>query len=111
MAIALTQYHSPEGRYEGFDVFRDCIEWCSQTITPHYGNFRFTYADVASTVLNPDAEVQSKDYTFPYGDGEFDFVFLISVFTHMLPEGARVPLRDRESAEDGRPRHGHVSAA
>jgi CBS domain-containing protein len=87
MAIALTQYLSPEGRYEGFDVFRDCIEWCSQTITPHYGNFRFTYADVASTVHNPDAEVQSKDYTFPYGDGEFDFVFLISVFTHMLPEG------------------------
>lgn len=87
MAIALTQYLSPEGRYEGFDVFRDCIEWCSQAITPHYPNFRFTHANVASTVHNPDAEVQSKDYAFPYSDGEFDFVFLVSVFTHMLPEG------------------------
>jgi SAM-dependent methyltransferase len=68
-------------------LFRDCIEWCSQTITPRYPNFRFTHADVAITMHNPDAKVQSKDYTFPYGDGEFDFVFLISVFTHMLPEG------------------------
>lgn len=87
LAVALTQYLSPEGRYEGFDVFREGIEWCSHAITPRYPNFRFTHADVMTTREAPDAETQSEDYTFPYGDEEFDFVVLISVFTHMLPEG------------------------
>jgi ubiquinone/menaquinone biosynthesis C-methylase UbiE len=32
-------------------------------------------------------EVLAKDYRFPYDDEEFDFVVLISVFTHILPEG------------------------
>jgi SAM-dependent methyltransferase len=87
MAIALTQYLTPDGGYEGFDVFRDCIEWCGATITPRYPNFGFTYADVFVTLHNEAGKVQARDYRFPYDDERFDFVVLISVFTHMLPDG------------------------
>jgi len=28
----------------------------------------------------------AKEYTFPFRDEDFDFIFLTSVFTHLLPE-------------------------
>jgi SAM-dependent methyltransferase len=87
IAIVLTQYLSADGGYQGFDLFRDCIEWASQAITPRYPTFHFTHADVRITQHNPDAEMESEDFTFPYGNDTFDFVVLSSVFTHMLPGG------------------------
>jgi CBS domain-containing protein len=87
LGLALTQYLEETGRYEGFDLFRDCIEWCAANITPRHPNFRFTHADIAVTVGNPGGRIPAEEYTFPYGDSEFDFVVLVSVFTHMLAEG------------------------
>jgi len=87
VAIALTQYLTSEGRYEGFDLFRDCIDWCAANVTPRYPNFGFTHADIATRFDNPGGQIAAADFTFPYGDAEFDFVFLISVFTHMLADG------------------------
>ena len=87
LAIALTQYLTPDGRYEGFDLFRDCIEWCAETITPRYPNFGFTHADIFYKLHNDSGTVLAKDYTFPYDDERFDFVVLISVFTHIRSDG------------------------
>jgi SAM-dependent methyltransferase len=87
MAIALTEHLTPEGRYEGFDLFRDCIGWCAGTITPRYPNFGFEHADIFINMHNPDGKIQAGDYTFPYDDEDFDFVVLLSVFTHILPDG------------------------
>lgn len=85
MAIVLTGYLGPQGSYEGFDVVREGIEWCQANITPRFPRFRFTVADVYNGVYRPDAPSTARDYRFPYPDASFDFVFLMSVFTHMLP--------------------------
>ena len=53
---------------------------------PAPSRFRFAVADVHNGQYNPDAETQASEYTFPYGDEEFDVVVLTSVFTHMLPD-------------------------
>lgn len=84
VAIPLTQ-HLKEGRYEGFDIVPAGIEWCQQKVTPRYPNFRFILADVYNKYYHPAGSKTAAEYHFPYDDGSFDFVYLTSVFTHMLP--------------------------
>jgi SAM-dependent methyltransferase len=36
-------------------------------------------------VYHPSGRFHADEYTFPYEDESFDFVFLTSVFTHLLP--------------------------
>jgi SAM-dependent methyltransferase len=89
MAVALTQYLNARGRYDGFDIVKAGIEWCQQEITSRFPNFCFRHADVRNAEYNPAGTIEGSLYRFPYEDETFDFVFLTSVFTHMLPEEVR----------------------
>jgi ubiquinone/menaquinone biosynthesis C-methylase UbiE len=85
MAVPLTKYMSAGAVYEGFDVMPELIKWCTKNITSRHPNFHFQVADIFNKVYNPEGKYMSHEYEFPYGDESFDFVFLTSVFTHMLP--------------------------
>lgn len=85
MAIPLTSYLSARGSYDGFDIVGEGIDWCRENITARYPNFRFRVADVFNRAYRPHGSHPAAEYTFPFGSGQFDFVFLTSVFTHMLP--------------------------
>lgn len=85
VAVALTSFLSPEGEYWGLDVTKRGIQWCRKEITTRYPNFHFEWCDVYNKVYNPTGKRSAQTYTFPFADGTFDFVFLTSVFTHMLP--------------------------
>lgn len=89
MAVALARFLGGQGRYEGTDIDQTFIQWCKEHITPRYPNFHFTHADVFNKAYNPGGRVPARKYTFPYSDNSFDFVFLMSVFTHMLPEDVK----------------------
>src|SRR5262245_42400478 len=82
-ARALTSYLR-DGRYEGFDIVARGVDWCRANITSRFPRFRFQHADIYNRTYNPAARWQARDYRFPYADNSFDFVFLSSVFTHML---------------------------
>ena len=84
MAVPLTAYLEG-GSYEGFDIVGEGIRWCRQHITLRFPNFRFQLADNFNREYNPNGKQATADYRFPYADASFDFVFLTSVFTHMLP--------------------------
>ena len=84
MAIPLTTYLDGSGGYDGFDVARAEVSWCKQHITPRFANFHFHHIDVRNDQTNPKGEFQARSYQFPLDDGQYDFVFLTSVFTHML---------------------------
>ncbi len=86
-AVPLTRYLSVNGRYEGFDIVQAGIDWCNDKISKKYKNFNFRVSDVYNKVYHPSGRFQSDEYTFPYADESFDFVFLTSVFTHILPPG------------------------
>jgi SAM-dependent methyltransferase len=86
MAVPLTRYLGEEGSYEGFDVFLKGISWCQKNITPTYPNFRFQVADIFNKEYNPTGQFAAAEYRLPYDDASFDFVFLTSVFTHLLPD-------------------------
>jgi SAM-dependent methyltransferase len=85
MAVPLTRYLSLRGSYEGLDIVNDGIEWCTRNITSRYPNFHFWLADVQNTLYNPGGGKRAAEYRLPYVGEAFDFVFLASVFTHMLP--------------------------
>lgn len=84
LALPLIDYLQNGGAYEGFDIVAPGIEWCEKNITPKYKNFRFHLADVYNQYYNPNGKYQGYEYKFPYPDEEFDFIFLTSVFTHLL---------------------------
>lgn len=86
IAVALTRYMNEAGSYEGWDIIPEAITSCRRTITSKYPNFHFQLADVANKAYNPNGAVRASEYTFPYNDASFDFVFLNSIFTHLLPQ-------------------------
>ncbi|HEU4707487.1 MAG TPA: class I SAM-dependent methyltransferase [Solirubrobacterales bacterium] len=83
MAIPLMGYLE-DGSYEGFDVGRAMIRWCSREITPRRPDFRFTWAPVYNRKYNPFGTVAADGFRFPYEDASFDFVFATSLFTHLV---------------------------
>ena len=86
MALQLAGYLDRRGTYEAFDIYKDGVEWCQQHITPRHPNFRFHHADLYSSRYNQAGTTRGADYVFPWDDDSFDFAFLTSVFTHLLPE-------------------------
>jgi SAM-dependent methyltransferase len=87
LAIPLARYLDSDGSYEGFDVWREGIDWCRRHVTRRYPNVRFQHKDVYSGLYHPAGRIRPEELSFPYEDSSFDFVILNSVFTHMLPDG------------------------
>ncbi|HEY8504805.1 MAG TPA: class I SAM-dependent methyltransferase [Gemmataceae bacterium] len=85
IAVPLTGYLGARGRYEGFDICEPLVRWCRRHVTPRFPNFAFRHADIYNGHYNPRSRTRACEYRFPYPDGEFDLVFLTSVFTHLLP--------------------------
>ncbi len=86
MAIPLTQYLSAKGKYEGFDIVTQGIEWCQNRISTRYSNFNFHVANLVNQQYNQAGNRSAANYKFKYWRRSFDFVFLTSVFTHMMPD-------------------------
>jgi SAM-dependent methyltransferase len=86
LSRALAGYLSSEGRYEGFDVAQELIDWCKQQLEPRLPNFHFAFANVRTRDCNPDGAVAGTAFRFPFADNTFDLAVVSSVFTHMLPD-------------------------
>ncbi|MCK0180460.1 class I SAM-dependent methyltransferase [Flavobacteriaceae bacterium S0862] len=86
MSIPFTKFLNSKGSYRGFDVVKKGVNWCTKHITSKFPNFQFTYIPLKNDLYNLSTTDKASNYKFPYKDNEFDFVFLTSVFTHMLPD-------------------------
>jgi SAM-dependent methyltransferase len=84
IALPLSKYLGG-GSYEGIEITRQKVEYARRTISQRHANFRFTHADLFNKYYNAGGRLTAAEYRFPFADTEFDYVFLISVFTHMLP--------------------------
>ena len=84
IAVPLTGYLSDKGSFEGFDIYKEGIEWCTRNITARRPNFRFRFADIYNKRYNPLGRSPASSFRFPYPDESFDFVVASSVFTHLL---------------------------
>ena len=88
IALPLSRYLDDAGSYDGFDVLPDHVRWCSSHIGSRRSNFRFVQADIRSPMYNPKGRFAPSEYRFPFDDASFDFAFMTSVVTHILPDGA-----------------------
>lgn len=86
MAVPFTEFLSEKGRYEGFDIVKKGVDWCNQNISKKYPNFNFKLIPLKNDLYNLNTEEVASELVFPYENETFDFVFLTSVFTHMIPE-------------------------
>jgi ubiquinone/menaquinone biosynthesis C-methylase UbiE len=82
-ALALAEYLEP-GRYVGLDIDEVSIRACRAQ--PELSKFEFLVADVENEVYNPGGGTSGSEYRFPFDDASFDFVFLASVYTHLLED-------------------------
>jgi SAM-dependent methyltransferase len=84
MAIPLTDYLTSRGSYVGLDIVPSGISWCADNITPKFPGFQFFHTNIFNGNYNPTGTVAARSFQFPFAEC-FDFVFLTSVFTHMIP--------------------------
>jgi SAM-dependent methyltransferase len=94
MASSLASFLSPQGSYAGFDIVRVGINWAQKNIASRFPNFSFVHADIFNKHYNPKGKLASDSFLFPYEDASFDFIFLKSVFTHLLPASIQNYLRE-----------------
>ena len=85
MAVPLMSRISDEGGYWGFDILDEGVRWCERNITTKHPNFHFFVSDIYNKIYNPKGKYRAQEFRFPYENDFFDFVFLTSVFTHMIP--------------------------
>jgi SAM-dependent methyltransferase len=85
MALPLTQYLDG-GTYDGFDIAKPAINWCREVYSSRYPHFHFHHADIHNDFYNRRGSFRAEQFQLPFQQDTFDFVFLTSVFTHMLPD-------------------------
>ena len=86
IAFPLRYILSADGSYEGFEICQNKVVFLERTFHRAYSNFRFVWANIHNTYYNPQGQITSTDYRFPYPAATFDIVYAASVFTHMLPD-------------------------
>lgn len=78
-----------DGAYTGVDIDGPSIEAAQNNAFLSRKKFTFRHLDVHNTEYNPEGKTPASQYRFDFPDGSFDVIFLVSVFTHMLPEDVR----------------------
>ena len=91
VALGLVDLFAKSGSYVGLDIVPSSISWCKSAFADH-PNFGFVHADVFSKFYNPLGSQSAEKYKFPFADGSFDFVFSMSLFTHLMIEASDIYL-------------------
>ena len=94
IAMPLASYLQSSASYAGFDVVPEFVAWCVENISRRHPNFRFELIDIANSEYNRDGRFDAASFRFGYKDGEFDFAYAGSVFTHLLPPAAENYIRE-----------------
>jgi len=92
--LPLVDYLNERGSYDGLELVKSAVEWCTTKYSDRYPNFKFHLIDVYNDHYNPQGKYKAAEYRFPFADEQFDFVVLNSVFTHMIAEEVENYLRE-----------------
>lgn len=93
MAFPFSEYLSEKGKYIGFDVWSDGIEWCNENIRK---DFQFKCLHAANNYYYEDeSSAEKNDFSLGFiKEQTVDLVFAISVFTHLKKEDAKIYLAE-----------------
>ena len=86
MALPFTQIIT-NGHYYGYDVWEDGINWCRNSISKLNNNFNFIQLNTENNYyFNEYNEKINKFKFLDIENNSVDFIFAISVFTHLNPD-------------------------
>ena len=85
IAIPLASFLNEEANYEGFDAMESGIKWCKKNISNKHPNFNFRHIPIKNDLYRNNGK-DAAHLLFPYADNFFDFIPVISVFTHLSPD-------------------------
>lgn len=90
----------PIGTYTGVDNYKPLIEFLEAEV--HDPRFTFAWWDVHNGQYHPDGRPMASYDALPV-TGEFDIIWLFSVFTHLVPEDSQALLKlmRRYARDDG----------
>ncbi len=74
------------GSFIGVDIMTEAIDWCKKSFqdVPH---MKFESLPVNNDYYNVFNTTDPAKFAFKYKDSQFDFIYLTSVFTHLLKPG------------------------
>ncbi|GEM_PF-768319 len=75
-----------DNHYTGIDIEQSSLESLQNNARIRQKQFNIYLMDVQNDEYNPAGAVSAANYKFPFDDNSFDVIFLISVFTHMMPK-------------------------
>src|SRR5205085_510783 len=81
--LPLISYLNERGIYDGLELVKSGVDWCTEKYTSRFPNFKFHLVDVYNELYNREGKYKATEYRFPFTAEQFDFVVLNSVFTHM----------------------------
>lgn len=84
VARSLTRYLDTNASYDGFDIVLPAIEYCREAYGGKFPQFGFHHMNIEYGKTEPSG-LSPDEVRFPFSDNSFDFVFSISLFTHLRP--------------------------
>jgi ubiquinone/menaquinone biosynthesis C-methylase UbiE len=93
LAVALVDY-LVDGTYDGTDVARSSIDWCTEHIGNPHTNFSFHLIEAVNQHYAPEHTSSASRVPFPFDDAQFDVVFANSLYTHLLADDTTHYLRE-----------------
>jgi len=78
-----------DGNFTGVDIEKKSLQSCQNNSSLSKKKFHFDRLDVYNYEYNPFGANHAYSYKFPYETNEFDVIFLVSVFTHMLTDDVK----------------------
>lgn len=91
-AMTLINRNIPIQSYTGVEVNSKIIHFLKANVESHDDRFRFEHWNVRNELYNPEGVPMSEYADLPI-QGEFDVIWLFSVFTHLNPEDSVTLLR------------------
>ena len=61
----LVNYLNEHGSYDGMDLVKSGVDWCTERYTSKYPNFKFHLIDVHNDLYNPGGTYKATEYRFP----------------------------------------------
>jgi len=89
LTMPFIKFLNDDGSYYGLEILSEAVDSCKTNIAAKYPNFHFIKSNVYNKYYNPDGKIKANQYRFPFDDNSFDLVFLVSVFTHMMPDDVK----------------------
>ena len=72
-AIAISTFLNKEGSYDGFDVVKQGVDWCTAGLGVDFSNFNFKYVPIFNDLYNT-SKISAIDFKFPYVTNNFEKV-------------------------------------